>query len=430
MSCFAVTCFSLYGSFKRHSTVRLEGIRTLRPWTWGTYPPLASQGIGQQGMHAYRPRGRSGGGSPRARMVPWPFQEGLSSARRRAAVGVRDKTASLPAQIEIIMTASIEEYYYTGFQMKGGMNLAQEKDAAERQLESYNDVFADIFNVLLFDGERVITEDALRDAQPVSQFKADGALHQEERDCAKYWMDGLLRVGLLGLENQTGIEAEEPLRVIAYDGESYKAQLIHRVEDRRAGRKPQPLYPSVTLVLNFGEKRWSGKTSLRDCLQIPEKLLPYVEDYRIRVFDIAFLEEATLRKFRSDFRLLAEYLVQKRTRTDFTPSQQEIEHVDALFKMMEAASGVRGFLERLEEQRKVGKEPKMLTGFLLENRLRDEENGRVQGRTQGIAIERARSARMFMRRMSFSEDEAMDFLEIPENERDECRKYLAEPDAP
>ena len=84
----------------------------------------------------------------------------------------------------------------------------------------------------------------------------------------------------------------------------------------------------------------------------------------------------------------------------------------------------------------------MLTGFLLENKLRDEENGRIQGRaegraqgrrqgrTQGIAIERARSARMFMRRMGFSEDEAMDFLEIPENERDECRKYLAEPDAP
>ncbi len=45
-----------------------------------------------------------------------------------------------------------------------------EKDIIQKTLESYNDVFADIVNVLLFNGKRVITEDSLTDAQPFSMY--------------------------------------------------------------------------------------------------------------------------------------------------------------------------------------------------------------------------------------------------------------------
>ena len=40
--------------------------------------------------------------------------------------------------------------------MKGGDEVA-EKDIAEKTLEGYNDVFADIANVLLFNGRRLAT---------------------------------------------------------------------------------------------------------------------------------------------------------------------------------------------------------------------------------------------------------------------------------
>ena len=38
-----------------------------------------------------------------------------------------------------------------------------QKDIAEKRLESYNDVFADIVNALLFSGEKLIAEDQLED---------------------------------------------------------------------------------------------------------------------------------------------------------------------------------------------------------------------------------------------------------------------------
>ena len=39
-----------------------------------------------------------------------------------------------------------------------------EKDITEKTLEAYNDVFADIINVLLFNGKQVVKENELEDA--------------------------------------------------------------------------------------------------------------------------------------------------------------------------------------------------------------------------------------------------------------------------
>ncbi len=51
-----------------------------------------------------------------------------------------------------------------------------EKDIAEKTLEAYNDVFADIINVLLFDGRLLVKEDELTEDSIHSSYKADGKL--------------------------------------------------------------------------------------------------------------------------------------------------------------------------------------------------------------------------------------------------------------
>ena len=45
------------------------------------------------------------------------------------------------------------------------------KDIAEKTLEAYNDVFADIVNGLVFKGKKVVKEDDLQEMSPVSAFK-------------------------------------------------------------------------------------------------------------------------------------------------------------------------------------------------------------------------------------------------------------------
>ena len=65
-----------------------------------------------------------------------------------------------------------------------------EKDITEKQLEDWNDVFADIVNVLLFNGRRLIQEKELEDATKDTMLKADGKVHEQERDVSKIWKNG------------------------------------------------------------------------------------------------------------------------------------------------------------------------------------------------------------------------------------------------
>ena len=167
-----------------------------------------------------------------------------------------------------------------------------QKDAAEKTLEAYNDVFADIINTLLFQGERIVKEDDLEDETPRSIYKADGKLHEQERDTAKYWKDCNVQIALYGFENQTKSDSDMPLRVISYDGAAYRRQLLkdRPQEPGQEGTRPDGgsapgRYPVVTLVLYFGEKHWNKPLSLKKCLDIPDRLQPFVSDYRINLFE-------------------------------------------------------------------------------------------------------------------------------------------------
>ncbi len=215
-----------------------------------------------------------------------------------------------------------------------------EKDITEKTLEDYADVFADIVNVLLFDGEQRVLPEDLVDTSARSQFKADdGVLHEQERDVVKRWKHGKIVIALLGLENQTRPDENMPLRVFSYEGASYKSQLLD-------GKKN--FCPVITLVLYFGKQRWEKARSLYEKLEVPEELRPYVNDFSINVFEISYLSEEQLAMFRSDFGVVAEYFVRSRTDPGYKPKKKVIKHVDAFLKMMKAVTGDH----RYEEVRK------------------------------------------------------------------------------
>ena len=208
------------------------------------------------------------------------------------------------------------------------------KDIAEKTLEAYNDVFADIINVLLFGGKQYVKEHELKEESPNSSYKSDGKLHAQERDVAKYWSKGLVRIALYGLENQTDIDKDMPLRLFSYDGAAYRGQLLADQEAKRGG-KAAPRYPVVTLVLYFGyQRRWRTPKTLYDCIDIPEELKPYVNDYRMNLYEIAYLSDEQVQMFTSDFRIVADYFVQMRKNRDYAAPETEIRHVHELLQLM------------------------------------------------------------------------------------------------
>ena len=254
-----------------------------------------------------------------------------------------------------------------------------QKDASEKILEAYNDVFSDIVNVLLFKGKPVLSVNDLEDQAPRSYYKTDGRIHELERDVAKRWKNGSLRVACIGFENQTASDPDMPLRVIGYDGAEYRAQLANQQKE---------FYPVVTMVLYFGhERHWSGQTTLKERLSIPEELDPYVNDYRINLFEIAFMEPKEVELFQSDFRAVADYFVQMQQNGDYKPKPQDLIHVQETLQLLSIMTNDHRFEEVYNEVSDGQKgEIRNMCDVLdrVENKGRAE--GRAEGKMEGIAL--------------------------------------------
>ena len=251
------------------------------------------------------------------------------------------------------------------------------KDITEKNLEELDDVFADIINVLLFKGERLVQEDELEADTTKSMFKTDGKIHEQERDVSKFWKNGEIRISILGIENQTKQDSDMPLRVISYDGASYKQQLLNEKQKKR--------YPVTTIVLYFGtDKKWNTSKSLYDCFEIPEKLKPFVNNYKINVFNIAWLSEKTIQMFKSDFKLIAQYFRTKRLNKKYTGSKEKLQHANETLKMFSALTGDDTF-EKVYNENHLEKGGVTMCDVV--ERIRNE--GRVQGRAEGRVQGRA-----------------------------------------
>lgn len=223
----------------------------------------------------------------------------------------------------------------------------KEKDLAERHLEVYEDVFADIVNVLLFKGINIVKGKELETAVTQSTYKASGKLRGQERDVAKYINSANIHVAFLGIENQTDVDRDMPLRIMSYDGAAYRAQLLREEQRIR--------YPVITLVLYFGyERRWNKPVNLLECLDIPQELLPYVNDYRINVFEIAYLSEEQISMFQSDFRVIADYFLQMRKNNDYIPSSIPMQHVYETMELLSVLTKDQRFVRACEEEQEGG----------------------------------------------------------------------------
>ena len=258
-----------------------------------------------------------------------------------------------------------------------------QKDIAEKTLEAYNDVFADIVNVLLFNGKNKVSENDLEDAPSESALKIDGKLHSQQRDVAKYWKNCNIRISLYGFENQTAIDKTMPLRVIAYDGNAYKQQLLDNQSEEKTERqkKADPFFPVVTLILYFGKKHWNKPRKLFDIIKVPEDLEPFVKDYEINIFEIAYLTDNQVKMFKSDFRIVADYFVQMRKNKKYVPSPQEMKHVEEVLQLLKILSNDDAFEINTEIFEKKGK-PKNMEKWLHDALDNSKKEGKKEGKLE------------------------------------------------
>ena len=168
-------------------------------------------------------------------------------------------------------------------------------------------------NVLLFNGEQRVNPNSLKNSSVHSQYKADdNKMHEQERDVAKTWTECDVELALYGLENQTKIEKLMPLRIFGYEGASYRSQFQRKL----------------------------AKTSLKEMMDIPEGLDDFVNDCKINVFEISWLTDEQIQMFKSDFKVVANFFVNKRKNRNYIPDDKtSIIHIDEVLKLLKVMTG-------------------------------------------------------------------------------------------
>ena len=308
-----------------------------------------------------------------------------------------------------------------------------QKDITQKNFEAYNDVFSDIVNGTLFDGREVIKPEALVDAMAKSQYKADdNVIHEQERDVAKYWTDKncYIRLALLGVENQLAIDMDMPLRVMGYDGSSYRDEMNQDeiVIDEGTGKKHKirhKRYPVVTIVLYFGKTPWKKPLSLYDVLEISDDLKPFVNDYTINLIDVPRLTGEQVEKFTSDFQIIADYFVQLNKNNDYVPKDKTIKHADSFLKLMSVLTQDDKYAEmgkKIAHEREGFNMCKVLDKAEARGEARGKAIGEARGKTIGALNKTVEILRVIIAKNSWSKEQAMEFIGIPKSE---FAKYAA-----
>ena len=104
------------------------------------------------------------------------------------------------------------------------------------------------------------------------------------------------------------------------------------------------------MVLYLGHKgRWNYPKNILGIVDVDDRLKPYVNDYKINLFEIAYLPEEKRKLFKSDFRVLADYLYQMQKNNTYEPEMYKIEHIDEVLNLMSAMTNDNRFEEIIEE---------------------------------------------------------------------------------
>lgn len=161
-----------------------------------------------------------------------------------------------------------------------------EKDILEKGLLEHNDVFMDVIKVLL--GIDKESYDGLEGLNPHGIYKDNlDKIRKQERDVFKAIKMNNVKLVALGVENQSSVDYRMPFRILRYDGVAYEDQLYE---------EEKGIYPVITIVLYFGKRHWTGPKKISDKVDVPEVLKPYFNDYKVNLFEVAYLTDEQVTK--------------------------------------------------------------------------------------------------------------------------------------
>ncbi len=259
-------------------------------------------------------------------------------------------------------------------------------------------------------------------------------------------------VSVMVLETQSYIDYRMVLRVmeaeiIGYEKqqkflyfEQQKEKIKFDSNEYLSGmKKEQKFIPIITLVLYVGkEKLWDGAKSLYDMLDIREEAKPFVNDFKLNLFD--YHDYDNFSQFKTENRLLFEMLscsndkekmIQK-LKQHTTDGQVDLESAKAILEIL----NVKIDLNTIQKEDKNGrevydmcqafedyKEDGRREGFKL-GQQQGKIEGERKGRKTGELLALKTVVRNLMKNQSVSFEEAVDMLGISKTKQKKLQSLV------
>ena len=186
------------------------------------------------------------------------------------------------------------------------------------------------------------------------------------------------------LANQTKVDGQMLLRKCGYTGGCYRGQYQGNRKD---------IYPVMEIVLYWGKKRWKKIPNIRQFFagkNLSENTWKYIDNEQLHVFEMRYLPDEVIGRFRGDMGILLEYLKENPAPKYLN---QKIRHVEALLRLLKVLSGdamYQKLLEDLKEANQLGSfgegEEWTMCRLLEEAWENGEKRGIELGIQKGISV--------------------------------------------
>ncbi len=300
-------------------------------------------------------------------------------------------------------------------------------DALAKKYMGRPNVFADLFNHLMYDGEPVLKPESLTEMNTEEialPFTNDAKSFpvQKYRDVLKNAVimeDGVAAyVMILGIENQDNVHYAMPVKNMLYDAINYSSQVAEIAKEHKKAhdivdsaeflsgmKRDDRLIPVVTLVVYFGQDPWDGPVSLHQMFpRVGEGIMKYVPEYRINLVSPVSMTEEEIDKFKTDFRELAAFIRCGKDTDEMTKlvsNREEFRHMDPLTAEIANRVTESNLKLKINEKGEVDM-CVAITGIRERGRAEGLEEGRIKYLEEGRAEGRAEGAEQNKKEITFN----------------------------
>ena len=321
-------------------------------------------------------------------------------------------------------------------------------DIVTKEYMRENTVFADAFNYLIYNGEKVIDPANLKEIDPTEialpfddeekagkekdgedkKRKAQGTTEwsslknepvrkktagrsgkktdavQRYRDLLKSAVvkqDERTSYVLLGVENQTDVHYAMPVRNAIYDALQYGRQVADIAAEHRRNKKEfseknngeylsgylkeDHIRPVITLVIHFGAEEWDGPLSLHEMMSTRDmELLSFVENYRIHLIDPAKLTEEQLNQFSTSLKEVMGYIKYSKNKEQLLKFLQTDTHRSIEMNAVRVIKTITNTPIEVSEEEEEIEMCKAIEDLIAESEARGRAEGETRGEAKGM----------------------------------------------